>query len=222
MKKILYLHGFLGLPEDMKPLFLEGFDCEAYDLRKLLKSSSPIEKLASETGVYTAVVGYSFGGRILEELKTLSPDKSQKWIFCSSRHTTYPKKELSERKIFKENLEAKVNDSLDQFYEYWETLPLFSTHSMKSYRGEHKINKQQWSEKEISLYLENFFNSPQNEPVQDKNVYYFYGEQDKKYSLEAERLEPYFNIESFSNCGHRAIFEDVVEFKKKLKIILDV
>lgn len=222
MKKILYLHGFLGSPEDMNPLFLDGFDCEAYNLRDLLEASDPVQKLAFDTSAYAAIVGYSFGGRILEELKSFVPDKSHKWIFCSSRHSPYSEEELLQREVFRKALKAKAQESVDVFYKDWESLSLFTGHSMKTYRDEYKISYEKWAETEICQYLEKFFNSPQVEPLKDVGVHYFYGDLDSKYSLEAQRLKPYFNVESFSNCGHRAIFEDVAEFKKKLKRILEL
>lgn len=224
MKKILYLHGFLGLEEDMTPLFLEDCISETYDLRKLLFVEDPIVKLRNETSLfYDAIVGYSFGGRLAEELQALCPDRAGKWVFCSSRHTKYPDAELLERSKFQMSLKSKVMESLDEFYSYWDTLALFSGHKMSDYREKYDLTDKvhMWTDKEVLNYLDRFFTFEQRPLVKNENVFYLYGEKDQKYSKEAERLESYFNVESFKNCGHRAIFEDVSEFKNKLNQILE-
>ena len=208
----------------MKPLFLKNSVSETYDLRKLLFAGDPITKLREETSLfYDAVVGYSFGGRIAEELQALCPEKAGKWIFCSSRHTKYPEAELLERSEFQSSLQTKVRDSLDLFYSYWETLNLFSGHKMSAYREKYNLigPPQKWTQKEILKYLEEFFTFNQRALIENKSVFYLYGENDLKYSREAERLKSYFNVEGFKNCGHRAIFEDVPEFKNKLTKILE-
>lgn len=218
MKKALYLHGFLGDPQDMLPLYLEGYDCESYDLRKILFEENYVEFLEKELGTYDFIVGYSFGGRILEELKEKCPHKADKWVFVSSRHTPYPEVELGSREVFKEKLFSKLDEG-PAFFDYWRSLSLFGGHEMDKYRGNHKLGYTPWTFEQIEHYLEIFFTTAQFHPQKCKNSSFIHGLSDEKYSEEGRRLEGIFDVYSLKG-GHRFLFENPERFKLMLKEII--
>lgn len=218
MKKALYLHGFLGSPQDMEPLFLKGYECESFDVRKILFEENYIQALSEQIGFYDFILGYSFGGRLLEELKRVHPDKAKNWIFVSSRHSSYPEEELKSREVFRGLIYSKL-DSRAAFFEYWKSLPLFGGHQMDEYRAEHKLGYTPWTTEEIDQYLEFFFTSPQIDPVKCENTSFIHGLGDEKYSKEGERLKDIFNVFSLQG-GHRFLFEKPEEFKLMLQKIL--
>lgn len=216
--KALYLHGFLGDPSDMRPLFLEDYDCEAFDVRSLLKEESPAVVLSQKISNYDFAVGYSFGGRLLGELKELCPEKINKWIFVSSRHTPYPAEELASRKDLRKRL-FEASFDLEEFFGIWREFPLFSDHQMDQYRQDHRLAFTPWSQEEIQIYLDRFFQSKQFMPSKCKKSHYFHGLGDQKYSKEAKRLEGVFNLHA-GKGGHRFLFEDPEGFKVSLLKIL--
>ncbi len=127
MKKALYLHGFLGSPQDMEPLFLKGYDCESFDVRSILFEGDYIKALSEQIESYDFILGYSFGGRLLEELKRPHPEKAKNWVLVSSRHSPYPEEELKSREVFRGLIYSKLDNKAD-FFEYWKNLPLFDGH----------------------------------------------------------------------------------------------
>lgn len=209
--KALYIHGFLGDPNDMRPLFLNGYECESFDVRSLLNEESPIEVLSEKTSSYQFAVGYSFGGRLLEELKEIAPEKSKLWFFVSSRHSPYSKDELVHRELFREKL-VNASYDLEAFFEIWNTLPLFSGHKMDEYRQRYKLAFTPWTPEEIRRYLDLFFQSRQFIPKKCNKSYYLYGDSDEKYSGEAEVLKNTFRL-SAAQGGHRFLFEQPDKFK---------
>lgn len=216
--KALYLHGFLGCPQDMEPLYLEKYDCESYDLRKILFEEDPVEFLAKEIGSYEFILGYSFGGRILEDLKVKFPEKAKKWIFVSSRHSLYPEEEKEARESFRQSLFEHLDD-LPKFFDHWKTLALFSGHQMDEYRSKYKLGYTPWTVDEIEQYLDVFFTTAQYEPHKSEKSYFIHGLQDLKYSKEGERLQGIFNVLS-AKGGHRFLFQDPGEFKTILAEIV--
>ncbi len=214
-KKALYLHGFLGSPDDMTPLYLEGYDCESYDLRKILFKDDPVTFLSEDIGQYEFILGYSFGGRILEELKDKFPKKARKYFFTSSRHTPYPDDEMGKRNVFRNKLYGKL-ENLPNFFEHWRGLSLFGGHQMDEYRSKHKLAYTPWTFEEIERYLDLFFTSRQCQPVESRDVHFFHGDLDLKYSKEGERLKGIFNVHTVKG-GHRFLFENPAGFKETLK-----
>jgi surfactin synthase thioesterase subunit len=219
VKKALYLHGFLGGPGDMKPLFLEGYECTTYDLRRLLLEEDPVSFLANTTENYDVILGYSFGGRILEELQARFSHKAEQWVFVSSRHMPYTDKELEKREMFRSSLLDKLDD-VPSFFQAWRELPLFLGHDMDTYRAQNDIPYIPWSAEQIEVYLQKFFNSIQFKPHFLKGSVYLHGDQDIKYTEEGLRLSDSFSVYACSG-GHRFLFEDAEGFKVALRSILD-
>ena len=217
MKRALYIHGFLGDPQDMKPLFLEDYECDSVDVRTLLKTSQnkPDKLLELYKGPYDFSVAYSYGGRLLAQCLLLDPNYVDRPIFCSSRVTIYSPEELRSREMFKEKLFEKLNISLEVFFDFWESLSLFSDHSMKDYRSKNRIDARSWTIEEITNFLKNHFTYSlfSLEGFEEKS-WYFYGEKDSKYKREIEKLKMKYH--EFSGLGHRFLFEDIRDFKKTL------
>jgi len=221
LKKIAFLHGFLGSPEDMWPLYIDGVENVSIDVKSLLFSDRPIEDLREHVVTADVLVGYSFGGRLLGELKKQS-HLEKTWVFVSSRHSPYSPEQLAEREVFRNKLAHLIQTDLQSFNEYWNSLPLFSGHIMSEYREKHALPFRPWTEEEKLKYLECFFNSKQFFPEADKSVHYFHGQQDEKYTQEAQRLESVFQTHVLKGVGHRAPFEDVKQFKQHLKKVCDL
>jgi len=220
LKKIAFLHGFLGAPADMSPFFLDGVENKSIEYRDLLLEADTIDKLAERLQTYDVLVGYSFGGRLLGEVKEISKLKSllkdRTWVFVSSRHTPYTSEQLEERKIFKDKMSYLIQTDLEKFNDFWNDLPLFSGHLMSDFRSQNGKAYKPWTENEKLNYLNRHFNSRQFFPEVDKNVHYICGEKDLKYSNEARLLKEVFNVYTLKGVGHRAPFENVNQFKNLL------
>ena len=210
-KRVLYLHGFLGNSEDMKPFFIEGFECHSVNLKNYMKNKSDI--LKAFKGPYDLALGYSYGGRVLGKLIEESPDYVANPIFISTRLSSYTEQELKEREVFKNKL---LNFSLNEFYDYWENLSLFDGHSMDEYRKKHNLPDAKWSLEDIHYYLKNEFtfeNQVDCEKLKDRALY-LYGESDSKYKNEAKKMP--FVSKAFKG-GHRFLFDQIDAVKNELK-----
>jgi len=216
LKKIAFLHGFLGAPTDMSPFFLDKAENTSVEYRELLLGSDPIGKLTEKIADFDVLVGYSFGGRLLGEVKKTSKLKNKTWVFVSSRHSPYTDEQLREREVFRDKLSYLIQTDLQKFNDYWNGLPLFSGHLMSDFREQNGKSYKPWTEEEKLNYLEKHFNSTQFFPEADKNVHYVCGEKDLKYSNEAKLLKKVFNVYTLKGVGHRAPFEDVNQFKNLL------
>jgi pimeloyl-ACP methyl ester carboxylesterase len=222
LKKIAFLHGFLGSPGDMTPFFIEGAENTSIDLRRLLFEPEPIKKLTEILTDFDILVGYSFGGRLLGEVKKQSGFIDKTWIFVSSRHTPYTVEELEKREEFKNKLGRLIQTNMKKFYDYWNELPLFSGHVMSDFREKYSTAYKPWTEDEMVKYLLDHFNSEQFIPFKDTRVHYIYGGKDEKYSLEAGRLNEIFTVHKLEGLGHRAPFEDVQKFNKLIQEIVGI
>ncbi len=218
MKKALYLHGFLGTYQDMQPLYLDGYKCDSFNLRTLLFKKDYIKELSKNIKEYDFIVGYSFGGRILKELKLCFPEKSKTWVFVSSRHTPYSKAEALLRESFRQKLFLKLEDRV-KFLNYWKKLSLFSGHQMDEYRAKYKLGYTPWTVDEIKKYLECFFISSQVKPQKCDKSIFVHGKSDEKYFKEGKKLNKIFDVYSLPG-GHRCLFENPDEFKIFLKKVL--
>ena len=214
MSKALYFHGFLGTPDDMKPLFIEGYDCISIDVRAIQDDLSSFFDLYNER--YKFAVGYSFGGRVLAKILNINPELVDKAVFCSSRITGYNQEELEKREAFKKTIIEKLDNSYEDFNRYWRSLPLFGASDLSSYRKANALAYMEWTEDEIRHYLDKHFtySEPDRSGFQNKS-WFFYGEKDKKYKDEAPKLS--MNSFEFKNCGHRFLFEDPRQFKEVLQ-----
>lgn len=221
LKKIAFLHGFLGSPEDMSPFFLENTESKAVAYRDLLLEENTIQKLSDRLESFDVLVGYSFGARLLGEVKRLSRLKNKTWIFVSSRHSPYTEEQLKEREIFRNKLAYLIETDLLKFNDFWNSLPLFSGHTMSDFREKYAMAYRPWTEDEKLNYLENFFNSEQFQPAADPSVHYLHGEKDVKYSSEAALLKGVFNVYTLKEVGHRAPFEDESQFRDVLRKICE-
>lgn len=220
MKKILFLHGFLGSEKDMKPFFIKGAKNTSLDLKNLLLKGNTIKDFGKNLEFYDLAIGYSFGGRVLSWLNEFYPDKFHKKIYISSRHTNYSDEELLGRSRLHQKLIEIVSSSVEDFYNFWEEMLLFTKHSQPDFRKKYQIQNELWTGKEIEFYLNNFFTIPFPELNKDTNSYYFCGEKDLKYSKEGENLARYFCVKKIKDVGHRLLFENPELFKLEIKKIL--
>lgn len=216
MKKIAFVHGFLGSPEDMRPFFIKGAENRSIDLVPFISKEAPVKELSIALESYDVLVGYSFGGRLLGEIKKQNLLRNKKWVLISSRHTPYQKTEIKSRELFRAKLKNLVEEDMTFFLEYWDSLPLFSGHIMNDFRDEHGLVSKIWKREVIIRYLEKHFNSEQFNPAPDSNVHYVYGGKDTKYAEEASRLQDIFQVHKMHDVGHRALFEDVEQFNEIL------
>lgn len=204
----------------MTPFYIKGALNNSIDLREILFEEDPIKRLSEILEGFDILVGYSFGGRLLGEVKKRNEFNNKTWIFVSSRHSPYPKEELVERELFKNKLGRMVQTDLLRFYEYWNKLPLFTGHLMSDFREAHSTSYKPWTEDEMVKYLLDFFNSEQFVPDKDENVHYVYGEKDIKYSKEAKRLSGLFKTHKMAGVGHRNLFENVEMFNDLVREIM--
>lgn len=206
MPKIFFMHGFLGGPDDMLPLYMEDCCNFSLDVKSLIRSESYLDDLSVKLEQFDYAFAYSFGGRLLEEALIKNKNRNLKKIFfASSRHSPYPKDELVEREVFRNRLKERLASSRKEFDDFWAGFKLFSGHSMQEYRGLYNLPDPSWTDAEVLFYLENLFNSKQQPPLKDDRVCYLFGDLDKKYQKESEVLN--YNVKAFNGFGHRFCFE---------------
>ena len=214
MTKALYLHGFLGEPDDMSPLFLEDYNCESVDVRQFL--DKPNDLIKQHPGPYDYSVAYSYGGRLLAKCLELNPNFVKKPLFCSTRITDYTEEELKKREDFKKILLGKLESSYIEFMSFWSSLPLFDGHNMSDYRKKYGIRTKPWEKSMILSFLNNHFTyrAPKLKGFEDQS-WFLFGGNDQKYKKEILKLK--MNHYEFLDLGHRFLFEDPELFKNTLK-----
>ena len=173
---IHFFHGQFDHPTIWNNYKFLDHSSRSYNLYDL--STEELERTV--TGPEDILVGYSLGGRVALKIATHNHFNLKKLILLSS-HPGLESQERKERLLWEEEILLRMRtNSLDDFFDFWNTLPIFSqsTH----YRPLDKA----YFKKSISLFDNNrLSNQPNfmNEMLQFKEkILYVFGYQDKKYS----------------------------------------
>lgn len=220
--RILCLHGFLGSPKDFDFLKDEfdiiAPDLSAYVLLDYKELQAKLSKLIHLEKCH--FLGYSFGARLgarlFSDLKKKDIDKNNNKLVCMAGHLGI--KEDSERedrlKIEKKFIEIINNSNEKTFLDYWNQLHLFKDDlplvscnyiNARSYFENYALSEQPFLTKILFKVKE--------------QIYFFYGENDQKYTSYAKSELTDFKVEYIEKAGHRLIKQHEY-FRQKLREIL--
>jgi len=201
---IIFLHGFLGSPDDWNPLIqyiehpfkaltLPGHCGTPFDL-------SLLEKEIPEKAI---IVGYSLGGRLAMDFARRFPERIDSLIILSANPGIESKRE--ERVIQDEKWIAMIeNEGMDHFLEQWYAQELFSSFSLTD---EIKKKRKEHDPKSLIEVLRTL--SPAKLPSlwpHLKNfsfpLLFLFGESDIKYRKIGKRLMENHEVMWIPNASH--------------------
>lgn len=201
MKKIFF-HGFLGNANQFTPLIDEHsfvFPIDDYIDSNIDQITTRIKKfLDGEVG---HLIGYSFGSRMAMQVYCHAPQLFNKLILLTGHAGIDCASSRQSRLEIEESFVEKLNDfDKDNFKKFWNSLDLFC--------ADHPIEISHYSPKHLQKYFINWGLSKQPYLLESlkqhkENVFWFFGEQDKKYSDYAKRELSDFNVKIFPGLGHR-------------------
>ncbi|MBI3900623.1 MAG: alpha/beta fold hydrolase [Chlamydiia bacterium] len=217
MKKICFLHGFLGHPLDWEGVIqsLEG----AWDPTfSLTPDPIAVSKLKSSTDL---LVGYSMGGRIALDLVAKGAIHTSALVLISAHPGLETEKEKEERRLFENHwLSILHKESVKTFLNKWYAQPLFS--KLKKIPSDRfSLTKEkircQWDQ----------FNILKQPPLWDFlqktsiPILYIAGESDLKYCHIAKRLKtfnPNIQIAIIPEASHAVHLERPQEIAQCLEL----
>lgn len=203
----IFISGFLSGVNDLN-LFADSKEKNVFvDLNLLLKETSSLPELKEKflrlygSGPYKKAICYSFGGRLISRLNL----EIEKTFFISSNFLNLEENFKSRQEMSEKWLKKFRTDTIKAKVE-WNQMPLFSSHSMASFRDEHCIQHEEWDLDAIESYFKNFFYLNQPAFYKDTDCY-IYGSKDLKYKRVGEVLSDKLEVHRIDNTGHRCCFE---------------
>jgi pimeloyl-ACP methyl ester carboxylesterase len=179
---IHFFHGQFDHPTMWNNYKFEDHHSKIYNLYDLTLDDINAIKISPDD----ILVGYSLGGRVATKVASNNNFNLKKLILLSS-HPGLEAKEIQERILWEEEVILRLRtSSLDDFFTYWNSLPLFT--QSKNYRP---IDKALFK-KSISLFENHLLSLQPNfldEMHRNKEkILYIFGYQDKKYAQIAWNL----------------------------------
>lgn len=239
------LHGFAQSAhtwDGVAELLAEDYQVIALDLIGHGQSDRPVDphaySLASQAAALDALlnhcgfsqvvlVGYSMGGRLAATYAVDYPARIERLILESAG--LGPQDE-AEREAMRDRDKALVErlhtNTLEDFFDYWESLPLFETQRSLPAEVRERIRNERLQNDTESLALtvqesgqhamSDLLNRLSNMrfPIQ-----YIAGAQDEKYAAIAKQLEGVVAKTTILNAGHNTHLESPEEFIQQLKPI---
>ncbi len=204
MKRLLFLHGFLGSPSDWKSVIIA--------FQKNYEYSFQSAEAAD------VVIGYSKGGR--KGLSLFQSLKAKKLILIASHPGLETQEEIEERRRFEAHwLRILEQESLTRFLELWYSLPLFNT--LK------EIPKERFSlsKEEIKRDFLDFSLTTQASFWNKIEIPFLYivGEKDLKYRKIGEKLQsiyPQAEVKVLSDASHAVHLEKPREVAKLIETFI--
>lgn len=199
-------HGFLGGPSDFK--FLQGADIIIHDLYA--------EDFNPTIAPDDVLIGYSMGGRIALELASKAQFNVKKIVLMNAHPGLETQEEKDRRKIWEDEvLEKLKTESREDFFDYWNSLPLFDfdTPLAPIETKRYELSKVLFDK--FRLSRQDYF-LPEMEQHKEK-ILYVVGVLDNKYfTLAEEVLLPHDITVKGIPGGHR-----LFQYPAELKTLLD-
>ncbi|NGX50275.1 MAG: 2-succinyl-6-hydroxy-2,4-cyclohexadiene-1-carboxylate synthase [Chlamydiae bacterium] len=199
-----FLHGFLGSPEDWKPLNIDGtfLTLPGHQGRPL-----DLSLLEREIPEETTLIGYSLGGRLAMHFASRFPERIKRLIILSADPGL--EEGRAERMVRDEKWARLLeNEGTERFLESWYKQPLFS-----SLDPTELIGREDHDPKTLAKILREL--SPAKLPSMWERLEEFsfpmlflFGESDIKYQPIAERLSEKFRVDFIPNAGHAIHIEE--------------
>ncbi len=219
MKKILFLHGFMGSSEDshfLKSLPVKIFAPSLIDILEKDSFDSLYDYIDEINPDF--LYGYSMGGRLaLDYLaKRIRPHDHAKAlthvILESSALFNLSSTDKRERLVQDQSRAHQITSDFPAFLSQWYELPLWGNinESTKAQWIKERIAHNQIQQKELAYLIENLsparFDLPKfSQLPQNLKYIYFYGEEDLKYSQmikDSELPKTLFECFCAPNSGH--------------------
>ena len=179
---IHFFHGQFDHPSLWNNYKFSDCSIKTYNLYDL--SEDEINNI--KTNSDDVLVGYSLGGRIALKIASNNKFNFKKLILLSS-HPGLNENELQERRLWEEEVLLRLHtNSLNDFFNYWNSLPLFS----ESF--DYRPLDRTLFKKSIQLFENNRLSNQQNYTTEMKHhknkILYVFGYKDKKYTEIAWKL----------------------------------
>ncbi len=199
MTPLVFLHGFLGSPDDFDDVIANGLShlpCICIELPghgKTPFKTNFLEEMTSLPKMH--LIGYSMGGRLAMQYAQMFPDKVTSLTILSAHIGLQTEEEKAKRILLDEQLSQKMVQSFDDFFKQWYDQPLF---------GGFKPNlakRKQHNTLELAKTMTHF--SLGKQPLlEPKKALFVVGERDRKYR------ELYPNAEVVLNAAHMVHLEN--------------
>ncbi|MBW3114836.1 MULTISPECIES: 2-succinyl-6-hydroxy-2,4-cyclohexadiene-1-carboxylate synthase [Bacillaceae] len=238
---LVFLHGFTGDTTTWSSVtdsLSESYQCISIDLIGHGRTDSPEDDsrytmdrvsediccILDELDVGPAVlIGYSMGGRTALHFSLNYPEKVKALILESSSPGLKAVEARAERKKKDEVLADRIEKGgIEAFVDFWQEIPLFASQKRLSDKERSEIRKQRLSQSVTGLSnsLRGMGTGAQDslwEELEELSVpvHVLVGELDQKFVGIAEnmkKINPMFNIVTFSNTGHAIHVEEPRKF----------
>lgn len=206
---MLFLHGFLGHPDDWAP-FLDAFP--SANAISLLEAD-----LFQKAKKHRILIGYSAGGRIALELKARYPDAFDKVVVFSAHPGLHTEEEKRERlEIDAKWIAMLRNQPFDQFLEAWYSQELFNSLKESPHFKTLLKRRREQNPEQLAQFLEKYSLGKREAPPIFPGTTFIYGEKDLKYAKLYATLNPI----KVCNAGHAVHLENPSECVQILKEVL--
>ena len=137
--QIVFIHGFLGSPNDWN-LYQKWFNDQGYSTLALDLNNCELDKIPEGVQPGAHIVGYSMGGRFSLHLSKAFPNFFSTFTLISTNPGLVSKEEIEKRKVWEKTwLEKMESLSLFAFICEWYSQPLFRQFTPPSERFDQDI-----------------------------------------------------------------------------------
>lgn len=206
-KKLLFLHGFMGAPEDGD--FLKSLPCDFAAFP--IPHSAPFDLAAFYQDILTydpdMIYGYSLGGRVALDFLNKHPEFKPELLILESAGMPLREEEARLKRLALDRQRAQdIRQDFSSFLHEWYALPLWGPLSREDQESRYKEKYDRWQQRPDDLAATIEFYSPgsfQTEATRkDIKTLYLYGELDLKYKNLAQTLADSYECHGIKNVGH--------------------
>jgi len=232
-KTLVFFHGFSQTHETFYPLLqnLKTYKVVLVDLLGHGKTRDEyesysfellvtlLEALFEKLGLFTFdLYGYSMGARVAMHFCRSYPQRVEHLLLESSSAGLKSYEEVESRVIQDQNVESKIIEGLEQFNEFWKSLPLFSRLKNLSIEKQENIERMRLSQnpKNLIKALKGFSIARQKnllEEFQFKQICLIAGKEDLKYCQIMQEMAHKWSapLVCVENAGHNVHIEHPLE-----------